>query len=137
MTENDRHTHTEEEMISEHHKGIYYTCNVDANLYDKLEKILFAIRGLEGKTTKKDWINKAIKEKLERENSSNVFSKEKRLSFPIDHESLAEIEKRVMLLRKFRTSYSKKQWLVEAIYEKLDQDTKTVQTAIEKIKSSM
>jgi len=118
-------------------KDDFYSCNVDANLYDKLEKHLFALRGLEGKTTKQSWITQAIQEKLKNEKFTSDIPKEKRLGFSIEKETHKEIEKRVELLKKFRTSYSKKQWFVEAFYEKLDRDTKLVQEGIERIKSSM
>jgi hypothetical protein len=40
--------------------------------------------------------------------------------FVISHEIDNKISKMVEIIRRYRNSYSKKQWILQAIYEKLD-----------------
>jgi len=124
------------ETPSQRRKGVFYTCSIDTPLYDRLQNHLLALKGIEGKATKQSWLCQAISEKINKENPSEI-PKESRLHFSIDSDSLNEIEKRVNFCRKFLTSYSRKQWIVEAIYEKLQRDGKAVQDAIEKIKAGV
>lgn len=139
-TLSDEMINNETENMENHSLSIpkehFYTFTVDANLYEKLENHLFALRVTEGKNTKRAWVAQSIREKLKNDDPS-IIPKEKRLNIAIAEPLLIEIDKRVDLQKQFRTSYSKKQWLVEAIYEKLNRDNKLIQDKIQKIKSNI
>lgn len=69
------------------------------------------------------WLNKAFKKKLEREKnlSANDFiSSDSYLGCKIDRELDLEIKKSVDIIKNYRVSYSKKQWILEAIEELLE-----------------
>src|SRR4029077_4956181 len=72
---------------------------------------------------KMNWIEEAFLEKLaaERELSSDGIPIEKYLHFKISKPLYNEIEERVNIIKKFR-NFSKKQWMVEAIYDKLEKE---------------
>lgn len=126
-----------ENRTQKHSKALFCNCIVDDRLYENLDNHLTAIKALKGKVTKQSWINQAIKEKLHKESSSFKVSKLKTINFKIDQESLPGIETRVNFIKKFRRTYSRKLWIVEAIQEKLEKEAKSVQEEMEKIKSSI
>lgn len=134
MTE---HTEKTETAIWDEEKEQGYNCSVDANLFSKLEQHIYALRGLEGKISKQSWLAQAIKEKLKIDRLSNDIPKEKRLHFFIEKKLSEEIEERVEFLKKFRSSYSKKQWVVEAIYQKLERDAVRIQEQLDQLKSEI
>jgi hypothetical protein len=78
-------------------------------------------------TSKKTWVNKAVKEKLENDLKDEQIPKHTSLSVKIDKGLHVALMDRVNFIRKFRESYSKKQWIVEAVLEKLEREEKEVE----------
>ncbi len=103
-----------------------YSLRIGQNLYKRISKHIQLLKNLNNSVqTKQDWVEKAIEEKLERENtpqSNEDMLADKYLHFKINSHLNEEIEKKVRIIRQFRTSFSKKQWILEAIYEKLDRE---------------
>lgn len=79
--------------------------------------------------SKQEWLTAAIEEKLRFEKKSpkdGDLLKQKSVFPRISPELNEELEEQVNQFKKSRKSYSKKQWVVDAIYEKLDRDDKRV-----------
>jgi 2-oxo-4-hydroxy-4-carboxy--5-ureidoimidazoline (OHCU) decarboxylase len=55
--------------------------------------------------------------------------------FILDDQTLSNLEKRISFMKKFRRSFSKKQWIVEAISEKLERDLKELNEKMRKASS--
>jgi hypothetical protein len=113
-----------------------YAFGISSNLYDKLDKHLFMLKAIDSKRSRKAWVLEAIRERLVSENLNEDIPKERRLNISIDDPTLKKIDERVRLLKKFRTSYSKKQWILEAILDKLDKDNKKLKEQLKKLRLS-
>jgi hypothetical protein len=111
-----------------------YTCGVSPHIYQKLEKHLFLLKTVDTKRTRKTWILEAIQEKLANETINDDIPKQKRVSVEIDESTHQQLDQRVNLMKKFHTTYSKKQWILDAILEKLDKDNKKISEKLTKIK---
>jgi hypothetical protein len=86
--------------------------------------------------TKQDWFSKAIKEKLKNENDALSIPKKKVFQIKIDDKTNKELNDTVEHIRKFRRSYSKKQWILEAIQEKLAREEMLIKKMIKDSKKS-
>ncbi len=120
MTQNNNESSLKEEVKAKTH-----TIRVGENLYVRLENIIKAFKYLENKKyTKKQWITESIIEKLQKEGvlTLETLPKVRRLHFEIDQSLDDKISKNVNITKSFVDSFSKKQWLVEAIFEKLEKD---------------
>ena len=108
-------------------------------VYKKIDNHIRILQHSEQKNlTKRKWVADAIKEKLEREveiNHNNI-PKEKHLSFKIETVLHEEVEKRIELIRKFRRSFSKKQWILEALLEKIEKEEKITNQILSDLKGS-
>ncbi|MGE3556380.1 MAG: hypothetical protein AB7M93_26120 [Candidatus Obscuribacterales bacterium] len=96
---------------------------------DRLKRHILSVERMEGKrVTKQQWIEAAIREKLEKEKHLHPadIGKEPRLSLKLVESLSREIDEKVDFMRKFRSTYSKKQWVVEAIEEKLAQEARSI-----------
>ncbi|MFZ0565994.1 MAG: hypothetical protein WAM28_07405 [Chlamydiales bacterium] len=117
-----------------------YCIRVSENIYQKVDRLVHILKQADSPGhTKQKWLTEAIKEKLEIENhlSSDDFPKEKQLSVKLAIHLRKKIEKRVTLIKKFRTSYSIKQWIMEAIFEKLDRDIERTAQLLEEISDTL
>ncbi|WP_068470649.1 hypothetical protein [Candidatus Protochlamydia phocaeensis] len=102
-----------------------YSIRIGENLFKRISKHIKLLKTIGSPiSSKQSWMEQAISEKLEREKNSlsNEMLSDTYLHFKIDLETHAEIEKRVEVIKKFRSSFSKKQWFLEAIFDKLDKD---------------
>ncbi|WP_068470608.1 hypothetical protein [Candidatus Protochlamydia phocaeensis] len=101
-----------------------FSIRIAEHLYERFSKHIQLLKYVR-KTSKNKakWIEESFIEKLERERelSFDTIPDEKILHFKIDEQLYQEIEDRVNIIKKFR-NYSKKQWMVEAIYEKLERE---------------
>jgi predicted DNA-binding protein (MmcQ/YjbR family) len=81
---------------------------------------------------KTSWIEEAFLEKLaaERELNMHHIPDEKYLHFKISEAIFDEIEERVNIIKKFRY-FSKKQWMIEALYEKLEKEEQEAKILIQ------
>lgn len=74
----------------------------------------------------------AFQEKLaHHDESSSGILHEKLIHFKLDEKLYKEIEGKVEMIKKFR-GFSKKQWMIEAIYEKLEREEEQVKKNLEK-----
>lgn len=91
-------------------------------LFKRLSQHLKLIR-LHSKQTKQKWFQEAFREQLKAQ--QNFFSEdiliEKVMHLKLEEELYKEIEKVVSTIKKFR-NYSTKQWMIDAIYNKLDRE---------------
>lgn len=102
-----------------------YTITIDERLYQRLEKHLRILRHIEHKgLSKQKWVMDAIKEKLEKEDcdKNSALPKDRHLVLMLNELINVKIASKVNVQKQFRNSYSKKQWLLEAIYEKLENE---------------
>lgn len=108
-----------------------YTFTIGSNLHEKLEKHLFSLKAINKKSSKGKWVNDAIIEKLKHENVGDL-SKQRRIQVFLDDSISGEIERRIQVFKKVYSSYSKKQWILEAIHEKLDRESKVIKEEFKK-----
>jgi hypothetical protein len=109
-----------------------YSVSISPVLYNKLDQHVFILRKLLGiHRTKKDWLIAAIEEKLEREAAENNYGKAKRISFKIDPLTKKKLDERIQNIRKLRDTFSKKQWVLDAIQERLDQEEEKVRKELQ------
>lgn len=108
-----------------------YTFTIGSNLHEKLEKHLFSLKAINRKSSKGKWVNDAILEKLKHENVGDL-SKQRRIQVFLEDSISNEIEKRIQVFKKVYSSYSKKQWILEAIHEKLDREAKIIKEELKK-----
>ena len=112
-----------EQKISESLSFLSYSITIGDNLYKRIDKHLNLLKNLEDENyTKQQWVMKALKEKLEKDESLLDIPKARHLRVQVDRDTHQKLESMVNLIKNFRRSYSKKQLLVEAICEKLDRE---------------
>lgn len=99
---------------------------IGGNLYRRITKHIQLLKNLNDRIqTRQSWVEKAIEEKLEMDDSLQLnedMLTDKYLHFKISLHLNEKIEKKVRIIKQFRTSFSKKQWILEAIYKKLDRE---------------
>ena len=89
-----------------------YSIRIGERLYRRINKHIQLFKHLNSNQNKQNWIEKAILEKLEKEEGQNVTEyvpPEKHLNFKISSQIDAKIENKVEMIKKFRSSFSKKQ----------------------------
>ena len=100
-------------------KEMGYAIEISESLYRKIDKLIHIFNKLDDQSySKQSWVLEAIKEKLVTEGENNDVPKVKFLKLQMSPQINQKIEEKVSLYKQFRTSYSKKKWLLEAIYEK-------------------
>ena len=117
-------------------KDMGYTVSVSPHIFNRLEQhILFVKRLSNRNETRQNWVLEAIRDKLTRDDRSQDVPKECRLNLKIDETTATKLFKRVELIKKFRTSYSKKQWILDAILERLERDEKKIKQKLLELES--
>jgi hypothetical protein len=117
-----------------------YSIRIEERLYKRINKHIQLLKHLNSSQSQKNWIEKAILEKFEREEERNItecIPPEKHLSFKTNSQIHATIEKKVEVIRKFRSSFSKKQWILEAIQEKLDREEEKIEKQTKELLENM
>lgn len=116
---------------------LYYSVTIGDHLHYRIEKHIRLLKLLEDEGhTKQKWILNAVKEKLKKE-CDPLSSKDRHLQIKIDPDTHQQIEEQVNLIKKGRRSYSKKQLIVEAIFEQLDREEEKARELLEKLKNSI
>jgi hypothetical protein len=120
---------------------IIFPVKVGNHLFSRLVEHINELAFLKNvQISKQDWLAEAIEEKLQSDKDQLGDDEQLRQKsvFPkISKRLNDELESRVNVFKQSRISYSKKQWIVDAIYEKLDRDTRQVKRLIkEKIDTS-
>ncbi|MGA8164358.1 MAG: hypothetical protein WB791_04945 [Waddliaceae bacterium] len=116
-----------------------YTIRVNEHFFEKIDKQISILKYLEGQSqSKQRWIQEAVKEKIENEKEKDPQSipMEKRLHFKLAKKDSEYISQRVSFVKKFRESFSQKQWLIEAIQEKLDREKIKTEKVLNDLKKS-
>lgn len=112
----------DEDKVKRNSEGAY-SFTISSYIHERLQRHILILKKLvDRSTTKQRWIISAVQEKLTRDASKTLIPKADTLTVKLDEELEASLLKRIEFIKKFRFSFSKKQWLVEAILEKLDKD---------------
>ncbi len=117
-----------------------YCIRVNENIYQKIDRAVRVLKQVDTQgQTKQKWLVESIREKLEIETklSPDDLPKEKQLNIKLACHLRKKVNKRVELIKKFRTSYSIKQWIMDAIFEKLDRDNDLTKKIIEEISGAI
>ncbi len=126
-----------DEETHDNSKLLGYSISLGETLHKRIEKhILLLKHHKDPNYTKQIWILDAFQEKLERDGSKEdpAMAKARLLHFKINSIVHEKIQKTVDVMKKSRRSYSKKQWFVEAISEKLEREEKKMRELLEKEK---
>ena len=114
-----------------------YTVNISPHIHDRLERHILILKKLiDRSTTKQRWLIACIKEKLRNEADKKEVPKANTINVKIYEELDKQLIQRIEFIRKFRSSYSKKQWIVDAILEKLERDEKEVENKLSVMRQS-
>lgn len=106
---------------------------ISSSLYDKLTKHLFLLKATNRRFSQSDWICDAIKENLEIEKIDGDLPKQRKITISIDDSTFQKLENRVDFFKQIYSSFSKKQWVVEAICKKLDRDSNKLKEELQKL----
>lgn len=113
-----------------------YTIRIGESLYERLDQHILLLNHVEQTDhSKQSWILEAIQDKLKGEEGSSLIPKVKHVHFKVPKDLSRKIVNRVEFIRKFRDSYSKKKWILEAIEEKLEKEENKTKKLIEEIKA--
>lgn len=113
-----------------------YSVLIDSHLHERINKHLKLLKLDEKqKLSKQQWILKALKDKLVKENNPTI-PKRKHLQFKMDSQTQKEIDSLVNLIKRCQRNYSKKQLILEAIQEQLENEENMAKGLLEKIKNS-
>lgn len=99
-----------------------YSFTISSYIHERLQRHILLRKLVDRSTTRQRWIIHAVQEKLAKDVKSPITPKANTLTVKIDDDLKESLLKRIEFIKQFRASYSKKQWLVEAILEKLDRD---------------
>lgn len=104
-----------------------YTVSISPVLHTKIEEHIYLLKKLlKPDHTKNKWVNEAIQEKLSREKAKKDIVRDKHVRVFIDLLTKRKLEERVQMIRSLRYSYSKKQWILDAIEEKLSHEEDSI-----------
>lgn len=114
---------------------------VGPSLSSRLEDHLYLLKKIGGsRVTKQNWIIEAIREKLDRDVAESVpcqANKDRRMVLKLDPNTLETLKSRIDLSRRIGASYSKNKWVLEAIDEKLEKESKQTRRWLEALQSEM
>lgn len=123
------------ELDSEESLG--YAVTIGENLHQRIDNHLYLMKNLGKKNfTKQQWLLNALQEKLAQDETLVSVPKERHIQIKVDHTTRKQLESRVDFIRNFRRSYSKKQLILEAIYEKLDREEEISKNLLLNLKTS-
>ena len=117
-----------------------YSIRIGERFYRRLFKHIQFLKQLKSIQNQQQWLAEAILAQLKKEEEQDInayISSEKHLSFKISSDIDARIEKRVNVIKKFRISFSKKQWVLEAISERLDAEEKETREKAQELLKNM
>lgn len=110
---------------------VQYSITLAPFLQKKLDSHLQTLKFLHHpEKVRQTWILNAINEKILREKDSKAVSKEKYLGITLKKGTLKKLESKLAEISKMLPGYSKKQWVLEAIEEKLDEEKEAVQAKL-------
>lgn len=102
------------------------TLRISPSFSERIDGHLLALKKMKKQRTKKqEWIAEAIIEKLQRDkNDLAQEESEKRLNLPVSSDLAQMVDSRIEILRRMGISRSKNRWVIDAIAEKLDRESK-------------
>lgn len=118
---------------------VNHTFKVAEELFTRIEQQVQFLKQYNNRSySKQMWIIEAFKERLEREKNLNAedLGKEAIIGFRIDEQISDKILLHVQKTRQYRHAFSKKQWMIEAFYEKLIKDEKKAKSLLKKMKNN-
>lgn len=118
---------------------VNYAFKMCEDIFSRLDNHIQILKRLDNTSTSKQrWMTEAIKEKLENEKklTSDQLPKDKHVSVRVEKNLAIQIEKNVEKYRVFRRSFSKKQWLIDAICEKLLSEESKAKVLLKKLAQS-
>lgn len=103
---------------------VRYSVVISESLCERLNQLVMILKNFDDKKiSKQKWIELAIEEKIDRDKSlGDVIPIEKQLCIKIKKNTFLDLSRRVVKISKFRPSFSKKKYILEAVYEKLQRD---------------
>jgi hypothetical protein len=116
-----------------------YAIRIGEDLYNRINRHVQLLKHLDNRSySKQMWIREAIKERLKIEKglTPEQLGKEFYLSFRVEEHLSEKITQSVQTIRKFRNSFSKKQWFLEAFYEKLVRDEQKGKKLLKKMRET-
>jgi len=120
-----------ESNLSSLDKTILYTIRIPALLQKKIDSHLQILKVLKHpEKNQHKWLLNAIHKKLLKEVNSQEISKSTNLNVKLDDDLADQVDKRISQINRVYPSYSKKQWLLEAIEEKLESENDMVQNKL-------
>lgn len=117
-----------------------YSLRIGERFYKRLSKHILYLKQLNSIQNQQQWLERAILTKLKKEEEQDIDAcilPEKYLSFKMGSHIDTRIEKRVEVIRKVRVSFSKKQWILEAIHEMLDAEEKETREKAQELLKEM
>lgn len=117
--------------INEKNKSIQVRIKLKQSLYQQFLKHLQDLKEKNHPDrTQKAWIYNAILKKIERDEASLDIPKAKHLALKLDEDLSDRLEARIEEICKTIPHYTKKQWILDAIEEKLEAEKEIVQDAL-------
>lgn len=98
-----------------------YTLRVGKHFHKRIDHHMRLLKYLKN-SNKQQWIQEAVREKLEADENSSEETADKFLHLKFDMDLWKQLEERVEALRMTHTTMSKKKIIEEAILEKLDRE---------------
>lgn len=117
----------EEDLLPDEYRSVNLNLQIKAKLDKRISQHIRSLKHLEGKGySKKRWVQEAIKAKLQSldlENLENIES-DCHLKVTLSGHMDDEIRKTIKILKALNVNYSKTEFVLEAIEEKLNLDEK-------------
>ncbi len=116
---------------------INYAIPIENDLHNRIEKLIKLLNHSDDKKhTKQSWILDAFVKKLQKEEEPGPeISQNKHLRFAINQHLYEKIENKIKTVKKTRKGYTKNQWFIDAVNEKLEQDERRAKKLLLKLKS--
>lgn len=119
---------TADDTLKKLEKPIQYTLTLTPKLQSKLEEHLEILKKLHHPEKKRQtWLVNAIHEKFSRETGSQNIHKCNHLNLRLSQTLTQKLNERLDEIAKSHPGYSKKQWILDAIEEKLEAEREIVQ----------
>lgn len=115
-------------------KLVGHSIRISDHLHNRLTKHIQILKyATDQNCSKQTWAQEAFEEKWEQEQAQFFEgpSTDKHLHVKISQDLNSKIERCVNRMREVRISFSKKQWFLEALYEKLDRDEQKAKKLLE------
>lgn len=114
-------------------KRVEYNVQIGNHLYERVEKHMFRLKHLKSFESKADWVQEAIQESLALNESSEEYTGDRYMHLKLDQGVWVELDKKVESLRSSRRSVSKKAFIEEAIFKKLDREENESKKMLKKL----